>query len=105
MLLMNFGFPQYDPLTLGGYGHQESNLVYIAKTTTGMIIDSFSGHGEKIRDDKNKKIAFVAFSEDEKRIMTLSSDGVVIVRETKIGIKGKEEKTLKVINDLVDNNG
>lgn len=74
----------YEPLTLGGYGHQESNAVHIAVTETGKIIDSFTGHGDKIKDNRRKKVAFVAFSEDEKRIMTLSSDGVVVIRDLKI---------------------
>ena len=74
----------YEPLTLGGYGHQESNAVHIAITETGKIVDSFTGHGDKIKDNKRKKVTFVAFSEDEKRIMTLSSDGVVVIRDLKI---------------------
>jgi len=74
----------YHPLTLGGYGHKESNAVHIAKTNTGQLLDSFTEHGDKIKDDKKKKVTYVAFSEDEKRIMTLSSDGVVIVRDIKI---------------------
>jgi len=73
----------YEPLTLGGYGHQESNVVHIAKTETGKIVDSFTGHGDKIKiiNEKEKKVIFVAFSEDEKRIMTLSYDGVVFIRD------------------------
>lgn len=74
----------YEPLTLGGYGHQESNAVHIAITETGRIIDSFTGHGDKIKENRSKKVTFVAFSEDEKRIMTLSSDGVVVIRDLKI---------------------
>ena len=74
----------YEPLTLGGYGHQESNAVHIANTETVRIIDSFTGHGEKIKYNKKKKVTFVAFSEDEKRIMTLSSDGVVVIRNLKL---------------------
>ena len=81
----------YEPLTLGGYGHQESNVVHISFTETGKIIDSFTGHGEKIKENLEKKVTFVAFSEDEKRIMTLSSDGVVIIR----GLKIKESKQSK----------
>jgi hypothetical protein len=70
----------YEPLTLGGYGHQESNTVHIATTEIGQIINSFIGHGDKIKEDKSKKITFVAFSENEKKIMTLSNDGVVFIR-------------------------
>ncbi|MBX0335540.1 hypothetical protein K3G39_20100 [Pontibacter sp. HSC-14F20] len=70
----------YHPLTLGGSGHQESNAVHIAEAETLNIIDSFIGHGDAIREDFHKKVVFVAFSEDEKKIMSMSRDGVVIVR-------------------------
>src|SRR5205814_5636306 len=70
----------YEPLTLGGYGHQESSVVHLAKTLNGEIVDSFLGHGEQIKDDKDKKVVFVAFSEDERQFMSMSTDGVVIVR-------------------------
>jgi hypothetical protein len=82
----------YEPLTLGGYGHQESNVVHIAKTVSGQIIDSFTGHGDKIKDNKTKKVTFVAFSEDERRIMTLSSDGVVIIRDINISDNEQDDK-------------
>jgi hypothetical protein len=82
----------YEPLTLGGYGHQESNVVHIAKTVCGQIIDSFTGHGDKIKDNKTKKVTFVAFSEDERRIMTLSSDGVVIIRDINISDNELDDK-------------
>lgn len=89
----------YEPLTLGGYGHQESNAVHIAETRTGKLIDSFVGHGSMIKDDKSKKVTFAAFSEDSKRIMTLSSDGVVIVRELNIRnlTENKRKKTPVVV--------
>jgi len=74
----------YEPLTLGGYGHQESNAVHIAITETGEIIDSFTGHGDMIKKNSSKKVTFVAFSKNEKRIMTLSSDGVVVIRNINI---------------------
>jgi hypothetical protein len=70
----------YEPLTLGGYGHLESNAVHIALTESGEIVDSFTAHGDSIKQDKVNKVTFVAFSEDERMIMTLSNDGVVVVR-------------------------
>lgn len=82
----------YEPLTLGGYGHQESNVVHIAKTESGAIIDSFTGHGDKIKEEFHKKVTFVAFSEDESRIMTLSSDGVVIIRDINISDNEQDYK-------------
>ncbi|NPV10475.1 MAG: hypothetical protein HPY57_01615 [Ignavibacteria bacterium] len=84
----------YEPLTLGGYGHQESNVVHIAKTVNGKIINSFTGHGDNIKYDKTKKVTFVAFSEDESRIMTLSSDGVVIIRDINLSDNEQENKML-----------
>lgn len=82
----------YEPLTLGGYGHQESNAVHIAIAETGRIIDSFTGHGDKIKENRSKKVTFVAFSDDESRIMTLSSDGVVIIRDINISDNEQNDK-------------
>ncbi len=71
----------YDPISMGGRGHQESNAIHISKTKTGENIISFEEHGDMIKYDKSKKVVFVAFSEDEKKLMSLSTDGVVIVRD------------------------
>lgn len=87
----------YEPLTLGGYGHQESNAVHISFTETGRIIDSFTGHGDKIKENRRKKVTFVAFSEDEKRIMTLSSDGVVVIRDLKIKGETRDSKKEEIL--------
>jgi WD40 repeat protein len=76
----------YDPLTLEGHGHQESHVVHIAKTESGEIFNSFSGHGDSISYNKIKNVVFVAFSEDEKKIMTLSSDGVVFIRNISLSL-------------------
>jgi hypothetical protein len=88
----------YKPLTLGGYGHQESNVVHVAKTQNDSIIDSFTGHGDVIKHDKTKKVIFVAFSEDENRIMTLSADGVVIIRNIKVLKFEKNEQVFENCN-------
>lgn len=86
----------YEPLTLGGYGHQESSAIHIAKTSNGEIVDSFLGHGDRIKDDKNKKVVFVAFSEDEKQIMSMSADGVVIVRNIELElVRADKSETAK----------
>ena len=70
----------YNPVSLGGDGHQISNAVHIADSETGTIVRSFKDHGDEIKYDKYKKVSYVFFSEDEKRIMSLSSDGVVVIR-------------------------
>jgi hypothetical protein len=71
----------YEPLTLGGYGHQESGAVHIANTNTGKLVCSFNAHGSHLVNPKIKDTIFVSFSEDEKRLMSMSKDGVVIVRD------------------------
>jgi hypothetical protein len=93
----------YEPLTLGGYGHQESSAIHIAVTESGEIINSYTGHGDKIKEDIRKKINFVAFSEDERRIMSLSNDGVVIIRDIKIGFEITKDK-MNSNNLSFDNN-
>ncbi len=70
----------YDPISIGGNGHRSANSLHIALTETGKIKFSFNDHGALIKTDMSKKIIFVAFSEDESKIMSLSTDGVVIVR-------------------------
>ncbi len=70
----------YEPLTLGGYGHKESGTLYIANAITGSILISFGDHGERFVNPKITDTIFVAFSEDESKIMSMSKDGVVIVR-------------------------
>ena len=74
----------YDPITIGGCGHQESSSLYVAETKTGKLIESFSDHGEHLVDSKSKDTIFVSFSDDEKKLMSMSKDGVVIVRDLNI---------------------
>lgn len=71
---------RYDPISLGGTGHQASNAVHVVNAQDYTPIDSFYGHGAMIKDDKTKKLVFAAFSEDEQNLMSMSTDGVVIVR-------------------------
>jgi len=99
----------YEPLTLGGYGHQESAAVHIADTKTGEIIESFTDHGTYLVNPQVKDTIFVSFSEDESRLMTMSKDGVVIIRDIKIGTEKQVDKIpgantrLAAIGGVVDN--
>jgi hypothetical protein len=70
----------YRPKTLGGSGHQESSVVHIALTENGVIINTLWSHGDIIKSNIERKLIFVAFSEDEKKILTHSADGVIILR-------------------------
>jgi|GEM_PF-720221 hypothetical protein len=70
----------YKPKTMGGSGHQESSVVHIALTDNGIIVNTLWSHGDKIKSNAERKLIFVAFSEDEKKILTHSADGVIILR-------------------------
>lgn len=70
----------YDPLSLNGTGHQESESVHIYNLEKDEIIDSFFFHGEPIKYDKIKKLTFVCFSEDETKMLSLGTDGVIYFR-------------------------
>jgi hypothetical protein len=95
----------YEPLTLGGYGHQESGAVHIANTKTGKLICSFNDHGSYLINPKIKDTIFVSFSEDEKRLMSMSKDGVVIVRDLDIKeqVLNEQREEIPAFNIVIDN--
>lgn len=70
----------YDPLSLGGYGHQESESVHIYNLEKEEIIDTFNFHGEVVDINNMKKLKFVSFSEDETKMLSLGTDGVIYFR-------------------------
>lgn len=75
----------YSPFSSGGSGHQASSALHVASAHNLNILESFLEHGAGIKEDRadnlQKRLVFVAFSEDEKQLMSLSDDGVVIVRK------------------------
>lgn len=70
----------YNPLSIGGSGHQESNDIHIVEVDSLVEKVSFCDHGDDIKNIHSTNVCFVGFTEDEKRLMTMSKDGVVIVR-------------------------
>jgi hypothetical protein len=70
----------YDPITQGGYGHQESGALHIISTVSNLVLASFTEHGERLVNPTTRDTIFVAFSDDESKIMSMSKDGVVLVR-------------------------
>lgn len=82
----------YESLLAGGRGHVLGNEIYIAKIKKNnneygyQIVETFKEHGSNFSihsTDRRgpKKITNVMFSKDEKKIMTISKDGVIIVRD------------------------
>ncbi|TGE15977.1 WD40 repeat domain-containing protein [Hymenobacter elongatus] len=78
---MALSHQSYDPITLGGYGHKQSSAVYLVTVPEASVVSTFTEHGKKGTDTKSG-IKAVAFSEDETQLMTISNDGVVVVRNT-----------------------
>lgn len=70
----------YRAVSIGGCGHLNSNALHIANTNSGDIIASFYDHGDNFFHTRSNNLSFVAFSDNEKRIMSLSTDGVVLIR-------------------------
>jgi hypothetical protein len=82
----------YEPLSLGGKGHVPSNKMFICRTDTHEEIEEWSYQGEGISkllpdDSYSKNLIQAGFSFDDKKIMTVTGDGVVIVRNLHLEIE------------------
>lgn len=85
---MAFSHQGYIPYVSGNphWGHQPSRDVYIAKSSSPKIeLAHYCDHGDQIEgtggwDRTNSSVASATFSKDEKRLMTVSKDGVVVIR-------------------------
>lgn len=74
MALSNQG---YEPKSLGGIGHVPSNDVYIYDTETREMLSHWQDQGDRIAF---RNVANAGFSIDESKLMTVSVDGVIVVR-------------------------
>lgn len=83
MALSNQG---YEPKSLGGRGHVPSNEVFIYSTDSKEMLANWNDHGGSIA---SKNVVNAGFSIDETKLMTVSGDGVIVVRN---------------INNVVQNN-
>lgn len=75
----------YSAMSLGGIGHWPSKVVELAAISNDNVylVKRYTGFGGSVQDNSRKKIAFSAFSEDETKLMVLTNDGVVTVRDIK----------------------
>ncbi|MCQ2235690.1 MAG: hypothetical protein MJZ18_01695 [Bacteroidales bacterium] len=86
MALSNQG---YEAKSLGGIGHVPSNDVYIYDTETREELSHWQDQGERIAF---RNVVTAGFSIDESKLMTVSVDGVIVVRN--IGkVVNNEEKS------------
>ena len=76
----------YDPISLGGIGHLPSNKMFIYKADKNHeLLDEWEYQGQKISqlspsDPYKKNLVQAGFSDDDSRLMTVTEDGVIIVR-------------------------
>jgi hypothetical protein len=75
--LMALSDQGYEAISLGGIGHIPSNNVYIYNTETRQMLSHWKDHGDKIAF---RNIVNAGFSVDESKLMTVSIDGVIVVR-------------------------
>lgn len=80
----------YEALSLGGCGHEPSNDVYIYNTETREILSQWHDQGERIA---YRNVTFAGFSIDESKLMTLSLDGVIVVRNINESVRNKVNNT------------
>jgi WD40 repeat protein len=83
--LSNQGYVRYENATVGRPGgHQPSTNVYIRGISSPMEeLAQYNDHGDKIKGVMTKKartVAMVAFSSDDKRLLSISDDGVIVIR-------------------------
>lgn len=82
MALSNQGYIRRDAAVFGqDWGHQPNTNVYLRKTSDpNKEIAHFNDHGSGIVGTGSKTVSMVAFSPDDKKIMSVSDDGVVVIR-------------------------
>lgn len=83
--LSNQGYVRYENATTDRPGgHQPSTNVYIREISSPMEeLAQYNDHGDKIKGVMTKKartVAMVAFSYDDKRLLSISDDGVIVIR-------------------------
>ncbi len=74
MALSNQG---YEAISLGGKGHVPSNKVFIYSTSSKEMLASWNDQGAAIA---YRNVANAGFSADDTKLMTVSQDGVIVVR-------------------------
>ena len=92
MALSNQG---YEAMSLGGRGHVPSNDVYIYDTETREMLSHWQDQGDKIAF---RNVANAGFSIDESKLMTVSVDGVIVVRNIseEVNKQGKHNPDYKL---------
>ncbi|MBO5804078.1 MAG: hypothetical protein J6R25_03235 [Bacteroidales bacterium] len=90
--LSNQGYIRYENATIDRPGgHQPSTNVYIRKISSPLEeLAQYNDHGDKIRGVMTKKartVAMVAFSPDDTKLLSISDDGVIVIRNLHLEIE------------------
>ncbi|MFR9546597.1 MAG: hypothetical protein SNJ29_13630, partial [Rikenellaceae bacterium] len=81
--LSNQGYIAYDRRRNRNWGHQPSGNIYIHNTDNPSVeMEHYNDLGESINGLSSRagNVASAAFSKDEKRLLAVGIDGVVIIR-------------------------
>ncbi len=81
MALSEQGYVRIDSERCQDWGHQPSTTVYIRRTDNPLEeIASFNDHGSPIINTCNRTVCMTAFSHDDSKLLSVSDDGVVVIR-------------------------
>ena len=63
------------------WGHQPSTSVYLRLSDNPTVeVAQFNDHGAAISNTNTKTVCMVAFTDDDKKMLSVSDDGVVVIR-------------------------
>lgn len=80
MALSNKGYALYKNAN-PDWGHKPSTEIFIHSTTNPTVeIARFNDHGDEIRGTGSKNVCMVSFSSDEKKLLSVSNDNVMVIR-------------------------
>ncbi|MCR5714828.1 MAG: hypothetical protein K6F98_07895 [Bacteroidales bacterium] len=85
--LSNQGYVRIDSIDSRPWGHQPCTNVYLRKTDNPeKEIAQYNDHGAQIENANTKTVCMVAFSRDDKKMLSVSDDGVVVVRNLNLAL-------------------
>lgn len=76
------------------WGHMKSANIYVRKVGNEKEL-RFTDHGDEIMDLYSKDVTCVSFSPDDKRLLSVSQDGVIIIRNLHLEELQEEDEITK----------
>jgi len=83
--MSNQGYVRWDKATHMPGGHQPSTNVYLRRVDQPEEeLAKYNDHGSQISNTRTKNVCMVAFSRDDSKMLSVSDDGVVVIRNLHI---------------------